>query len=78
MSRTITSNPAKAFKKGLREIRVKDVDEVREALMRILGVGTKQALNFYATGKAVNLDVLKAQQIAGLFLSYGVTDPWGL
>lgn len=78
MNSNTTSNPAKAFRKGLREIRVKDVDEVREALLQILGVSTKQALTYYINGRAARLDVLKAQQIADLFASYGVTEPWGL
>ena len=73
-----TSNPAKAFRKGLREIRVKDVDDVQNALLQILGVSTKPALFYYANGRAARLDVLKAQQITDLFRSYGVTEPWGL
>ena len=73
-----TNNPNKAFRKGLREIRVKDAPDVRAAIFKILGVKTKQSFTNYANGKMVNLDVDKARQIENLFLSYGVTEPWGL
>ena len=73
-----TINPSKAFRKGLREIRVKDVPEVRAAIYRILGITTKQSFGYYANGCMVNLDVDKARQIESLFASYGVTDCWGL
>lgn len=72
------TNPNKAFRKGLREIRVKDAPDVRAAIFRILGVKTKQSFTKYANGQMVNLDVDKARQIENLFLSYGVTEPWGI
>lgn len=67
----------KAFRKGLREVRVCDVAEVRNGLAEILGVGTKQSLARYSAGKA-NLDVEKAARIEELFKKYGVRDCWGL
>jgi len=79
MARVITKpNPDKAFKKGLSELRVKDLPEVREALYHILRVTTVQGFRNYANGKVQNLDVDKARQIQALFASYGVTNPWGL
>lgn len=71
-------NASKAFRKGLREIKVKDAGEVRDGILRILGVTTKQSFLNYANGKTVNLDVDKARQIEALFASYGVTDCWGI
>jgi len=71
-------NTSKAFRKGLREIKVKDAGEVRDGILRILGVTTKQSFSNYANGKMVNLDVDKARQIEALFASYGVTDCWGI
>ncbi len=71
-------NTSKAFRKGLREIKVKDAGEVRDGILRILGVTTKQSFSNYANGKTVNLDVDKARQIEALFASYGVTDCWGI
>lgn len=67
----------KAFRKGLRELRVKDVAEVRGKLAAILGVTTKQSLAKYSAGRGT-LDVEKAAQIESLFKQYGVTNCWGL
>ena len=78
MATAIIPNPAKAFKRGLRELKVKDLPEVREALKKILQVGTNVALGNYANGKVQTLDVEKAGQIQALFASYGVANPWGL
>ena len=66
----------RSFRKGLREIKVKDAPEVREKIKEILGVTTKQSLLNYAAGK-VKLDVVKASQIEDLFKSYGVVNCWG-
>ena len=71
-----TGNP-RAFRKGLRELKVKDQPQVREAIYRILEVKTKQSFQRYSAGRAKRLDVLKAQQIADLFAAYGVADCWG-
>ena len=79
MARVITKpNPDKAFKKGLSELRVKDLPEVREALYRILRVTTRQGFLNYQNGKVQTLDVDKAKQIEALFASYGIAKPWGL
>lgn len=79
MARTITAkNPAKAFTKGLSELKVKDIPAVRESLYRILHVTTPQGFRNYANGKVLNLDIEKARQIEALFASYGVANPWGL
>lgn len=67
----------KAFRKGLRELRVKDVAEVRGKLAAILGVTTKQSLAKYSAGRGT-LDVEKAAQIERLFKEYGVANCWGL
>ena len=79
MARVITAkNPEKAFQKGLSELKVRDLPEVREALYRILRVTTPQGFRNYANGKVQNLDVDKARQIEALFASYGIANPWGL
>lgn len=67
----------KAFYAGLRELRVKDVLEVKEKIKEILGVTTKQSLIRYAAGRG-NLDVEKAAQIEQVFKDYGVDNCWGL
>ena len=67
----------RAFRKGLSELRVKDVPAVKAAIRDILGVYTKPSFTRYADGKAKNLDVDKARAIEELFARYGVTQPWG-
>lgn len=67
----------RAFRKGLSEVRVKDVPEVKAELMEILGVTTKQSFIRYANGNVANLDVEKARKIEALFERYGVVDCWG-
>lgn len=79
MARQITKkDPAKAFLKGLREIRVKDLPAVREGLYRVLRVTTPQSFRNYANGKVKNLTYERRDQIEDLFRGYGVTNPWGL
>ena len=79
MARVITKpNPDKAFVKGLSELKVKDLPDVREALYKICRVSTPQGFRNYANGKVQNLDVEKARQIEALFAAYGVANPWGL
>ena len=76
---TPTTTPfVRAFRKGLSELRVKDVQAVKAGIRAILGVNTKQSFARYADGKAPTLDVDKARAIEALFLRYGVTRPWGL
>ena len=72
-----TTTAAKSFRKGLRELRVKDVPAVKAGLLGILGVTSKQSFIRYADGKVANLDVEKAKRIETLFSQYGVTDCWG-
>lgn len=72
-----TTTTVRAFRKGLSEVRVKDVPEVKAELMEILGVTTKQSFIRYADGKVANLDVEKARRIEALFGRYGVVDCWG-
>lgn len=73
-----TAAPGKAFKKGLDELKVKDLPDVKLALFRILGITTMQSFRNYSNGKVQNLDVDKAKQIEALFASYGISNPWGL
>lgn len=68
----------KAFQRGLRELKVKDVPEVKATIIQILGVSTQQSFNNYAAGRVKNLDVDKAGQITRLFARFGVSNPWGL
>lgn len=76
MENTIYQN--KAFRRGLRELKVKDVPAVKTAIIAILGITTDASFNNYASGRVKNLDVDKAAQISDLFARYGVSKPWGL
>lgn len=78
MSNEIQNTTAtKAFRKGLSELRVKDVPVVKAGLLEILGVNSKQSFIRYADGKVANLDVEKARRIEALFAEYGVSNCWG-
>ena len=78
MTNTAPTNTfARSFRKGLSELRVKDVQAVKAGILDILGVGTKQSFARYADGRAKTLDVDKARAIEALFFRYGVTQPWG-
>ena len=71
-----TTPPAKAFRKGLREIKVGDNAAVREELAAALDVTTRQSLAAYADGKRI-LDVEKAARVESVFRKYGVNNCWG-
>jgi len=79
MNENTTTIPkiSRAFRKGLGELRVKDVQPATSAICAVLGVKTKQAFAYYADGKAKTLDIDKARKIDEIFASYGVTNPWG-
>lgn len=72
------TNQKRAFAKGMRELRVKDVEMARTSIMSILDVTTTQSFRNYANGRVDTLDVEKAKQIEALFASFGINDPWGL
>lgn len=73
---TSTTTPQRAFRKGLREVKVGDVDAVRASLKEVLGVTTRQSLAAYADGKRT-LDVTTAARIESVFKNYGVPACWG-
>jgi hypothetical protein len=74
---TKTQTTTRAFRKGLSEVRVKDVPAVKAEIMDILGVTTKQSFIRYADGKVANLDVEKARRIEAVFARYGIENCWG-
>ena len=76
MTTTATTITTRAFEKGLREIRVKDVENVRAAIMEALGVNNPVSFRNSARGRN-RLDVEKAAAIAAIFGRYGVREPWG-
>ena len=70
------STTTRSFRRGLRELKVKDVEAVKAAVAAELGVTTRQSFAGYRDGKRL-LDVCKAKAIEKIFARYGVTDPWG-
>ena len=70
-------NTKRTFTKGLRLLRVVDVEAARADLMAALEVNNIQSLRNYAKGLVKNLDVDKAARIQAVFAKYGVRDPWG-
>ena len=74
---TKTQTTTRAFRKGLSEVRVKDVPAVKAEIMDILGVTTKLSFIRYADGKVANLDVEKARKIEAVFARYGIENCWG-
>lgn len=70
------STTTRSFRRGLRELKVKDVEAVKAAVAAELGVTTRQSFAGYRDGKRL-LDVCKATAIETIFARYGVSDPWG-
>lgn len=66
----------KSFRKGLREVKVKDLQAVKADIRDILGVYSRQAFAKYSNGLLI-LDVMKAEAISKAFAKYGVTNCWG-
>lgn len=72
----VRTTTTRSFRRGLRELRVKDVEAVKAAVAAELGVTTRQSFAGYRDGKRL-LDVCKATAIEKIFARYGVSDPWG-
>lgn len=68
----------KAFRKGLREVRSKDVAKVREEIREVLGIGksSRALLAKYIDGK-MPLEVERYHAINDIFKRYGINNPWG-
>ena len=75
---TTKPNTARAFAKGMRELRFKDMAAARADLMTALGINNQQSLRNYAKGLVKNLDVDKAAKVQAVFAKYGVREPWGI
>lgn len=65
-----------SFKKGYNQLAVKDAPEVREKIMKVLGL--KNRATFYSRmNGAVEPRVSEAQAIEAIFLEYNITEVWG-
>lgn len=64
------------FKKGWKQLRVKDMQPVRDSVMIALGLSTKYA--FYNRMYAMTIPtVLEYEKITEIFKQHGVEECWG-
>ena len=77
MEETKIYTSLRAFRKGLQEVKVKDLPKVRKELMEALGVTSGASLSRYARGLNATLDIEKAKKIEAIFAEYGIENCWG-
>lgn len=65
-----------SFKKGWSQVRQKDIEEVRNAIMEALGLTTKPAFYNRLNGD-VEPKVSEAKAIEDIFNNYGIAEIWG-
>lgn len=65
-----------SFKKGWSQVRQKDIEEVRTAIMDALGLTTKPAFYNRLNGD-VEPKVSEAKSIEDIFNNYGIAEIWG-
>lgn len=66
----------KSFKKGLGQVQVKDLAEVKAKLMQALDIRTSQGLGYRIRG-VYSLKEHEKELIESIFTEYGITDIWG-
>lgn len=66
-----------SFKKGLGQVQVKDLAEVKSKLMQALGIRTSQGLGYRIRG-VYSLKVDEKELIESIFDEYGIKDIWGV
>ncbi|MBP5311829.1 MAG: hypothetical protein J6112_03230 [Clostridia bacterium] len=67
----------RSFRKGLSEVKVKDLPHIKHDIMQALGISTESSFSRYSRGLNKHLDIEKAKKIEDLFASYGVDNCWG-
>lgn len=65
-----------SFQKGINQVQVRDIGEVRSKLMEALGLQTTQGLRNRIRGLH-SLRVHEKVLIEGIFAEYGITEIWG-
>ncbi|RNC66166.1 hypothetical protein [Proteiniphilum sp. X52] len=65
-----------SFQKGLGQVQVKDLAEVKAKLMQALGIRTPQGLGYRIRG-VYSLKVREKELIESVFAEYGIKDIWG-
>lgn len=65
-----------SFKKGYGQIQQKDAVAVKNEIMSVLNIGTRESWRLRLNGM-IEPKVSEVQAIEGVFKKYGVTDIWG-
>jgi len=63
------------FKKGYREVKYKDVKDVKRKIMKIFGVSTPSSWYNHLNGKT-EPTIKEYKAVDELFKGYGITDIW--
>lgn len=65
-----------SFRKGLRELKVKDYPDAKAKIMEAIGINNRTSFSSYADGKTqMKVDQYKA--VEAVFASYGIRNCWG-
>lgn len=65
-----------SFKKGISQVKLKDLRGVRAEIMSALGITSKMAYNQRLNGK-IEPRVSEAEAIEKIFAKYGIKNVWG-
>lgn len=63
------------FKKGLGQVKMSDIDNVRTAIMEAFGITTREAFRHRLSGKVVP-SAPEFEKIKAIFEQYRITDIW--
>lgn len=64
-----------SFRKGLGQVQVKDLAEVKAKLMKALGISTPQGLGYRIRG-VYYIKPREKKKIEEIFAEYGIKDIW--
>lgn len=65
-----------SFKKGYEQLQLKDVEVVRDKIMKALNIKTLQGFRYRLTG-VYEPKISEVDAIESIFNEYGITDIWG-
>lgn len=68
--------PEYSFKRGISQVKVKDLGAVRTEIMSALGITSRMGYNQRLNGK-IEPRVSEAEAIEKIFAKYGIKDVWG-
>ena len=65
-----------SFEKGWMQARQHDVSQIRQKIMRVFEITTRQGFRDRLYGRIFYKDIEKAA-VEAIFAEYGITDVWG-